>query len=160
MRLHLAQVAVVADVVADAVLLHVLPFHGPASFPLGYLKCFQNGTGILFAAAKVVNLGHPGGFPEFEHKMRDVMGMNVVAHLLALVAVDFVFASFQVALDEVTQEPMELDSRVIGTGQATAAQTARGHPKVMTVFLHHNVGGHFGGTEEGMRALVDGRFRT
>ena len=55
-RLHLAQVAVVADVVADAVLVDVA--YSICLRPVNcstICECFEDGAGILLAAAEVVD---------------------------------------------------------------------------------------------------------
>ncbi len=83
------------------------------------------------------------------------MRVNVVAHLLALVAEDGVLALFQVALDEVAQEPVKLDPRVIGSRQASAAQRAGRHTEIASVLLHHDVGGNLRRPEKRVLALVD-----
>ena len=60
------------------------------------------------------------------HEPRHVEGVDVVAHLLALVAEDPVLAPLEVAFDEVAQEPVELDAGVVRPGQAAAAQAQVG----------------------------------
>jgi hypothetical protein len=82
--------------------------------------------------------------------------VDVVAHLLALVAEDPVLAALEVALDQVAEEAVELDAGVVGPGQAAAAQAAGGHPEIAAVLLDHHVGGELGGAEERMLRLVDG----
>ena len=74
--------------------------------------------------------------------------MDVVAHLLAFVAVDLVFAAFHVALDQIAEEAVQFHAGMVGTGQAAAAQAAGGHVEVAAVFLHHDVAGDLGGPEE------------
>ena len=82
--------------------------------------------------------------------------MDVVAHLLALVAEDLVFAAFEVALHQVAEKAVQLDAGVVRAGQAAAAQAAGRHAEVAAVFLHHHVGGDLGGAEERVLGLVDG----
>ena len=89
-----------------------------------------------------------------------VLGVDVVAHLLALVAEDRVLAPFQVAFHQVAEETVQFDAGMVRAGQAAAAQAAGRHAEVAAVFLHHDVGRHLGGAEQGVLGLVDGeRFR-
>lgn len=64
-----------------------------------------------------------------------VLGVNVVADLLALVTVDTILLPFNVALDEVAEKAVQLDARVIGTGQAATTEAARRHREVASVLL-------------------------
>ncbi len=84
--------------------------------------------------------------------------MDVVPHLLALITVNFVFAPFHVALDQITQEAVQLDAGMVGAGEAAAAQAAGGHVEIAAVFLNQDVGGQFGRAQQGMRALIDGEI--
>ena len=81
--------------------------------------------------------------------------MDVVAHLLALVAEDLVFAPFDVALHQVAEEAVQLDAGVIRAGEAAAAQAAGGHAEIAAVLLHHDVAGDLRRAEERVLALVD-----
>src|SRR5579883_1470288 len=51
MRLHLPQIAVIADVIADSVLLQVAPLHRTAGDLFGHLERFENRAGVVLAAA-------------------------------------------------------------------------------------------------------------
>ncbi len=158
-RLHLTQIAVVADVVADAVLVHVAPVHGAARWRFPTIaKGFQNRTGVALAAAQVVDFGHARRLPEFEHEARHVLRVDVVAHLLALVTENLVLAALHVALDQVTQKTVQFHAGMVGPGEATAAQAAGRHVEIAAVFLHHHVAGHLGGAEERVLALIDGEI--
>src|ERR1035438_10275948 len=82
--------------------------------------------------------------------------MDVIPHLLAFVSEDFVFPLLDIAANQITQETVKLNSRMIGPGKAPSAQAARGHTEVTPIFLHHNVRGHFGCAEQRMLRLLDG----
>src|SRR5215510_16309923 len=68
MRFHLAQVAVVTNVVADAVLIHITPLHGVSRDMRRHLEGFQNRTGIILPATQIVYLGHPRRLPKLVHE--------------------------------------------------------------------------------------------
>ena len=59
------------------------------------------------------------------NEARDVVRMNVVADLLALVAEDAVKAALDVAFDQVTQKPMKLDAAMVRTGETSATEDSR-----------------------------------
>lgn len=152
---HFSEVAVVADVVAYAVLVHIgedLFFSGEG---FGDLKGFEDGAGVLFSTAEIVDLGDSRGFAKFPHEAGHILAVDVVAHLLALVAENLVFAAFEIAFHEVAEESVELDAGVVRAGEAAAAQTAGGHVEIASVFLHHDIRRDFGGAEEGVLRLVD-----
>ena len=155
-RLHFPQVAVVADVVADAVLIDVGVLLFLAGEFLGDRKGLEDGAAVIFASTEVVDLGHARCLDKGGHEAGDVEGVDVVADLFPLVAEDAVFLPLEVALHKVAEEAMELDSGVVGPGEAAATQAAGGHVEVAAVFLSNDVGGDLGGTEEGVLALVDG----
>ena len=152
---HFPEVAVVADVVADAVLVHIgegLFFSGER---FGDLEGFEDGAGVLFSTAEVVDFGDARGFAEFPHEAGHILAVDVVTHLLAFVAVDLVFAAFEIAFHEVAKEAVEFHAGVVRAGEAATAQTAGGHVEIATVFLHHDIRRNFGGAEEGVFRLVD-----
>ncbi len=65
--------------------------------------------------------------------------MDIIADLLALVAVNLVFAAFKVALHEVAEEAVQFHAGMIRTGQAPAAQATGGQAEVASIFLHHHI---------------------
>ena len=152
---HFAEVAVVANVVAEAVFGDVSVNLFFAAEFCGEGESFQYRTGVTFPAAHIVNFTHAGGCEELFDESADVEGMDVVADLLARVAENFVFAAFKVAFDEVAEEAVEFDATVVGAGEAAAAEAAGGHGEIASVFLHHDIGGDFGGPEERVFGLIN-----
>ena len=152
---HFPEVAVVADVVADAVLVHI----GENLFLSGEGFCdlegFEDRAGVLFSTAEVVDFGDARGFAEFPHEAGHILAVDVVAHLLAFVAENLVFAAFEIAFHEVAEEAVEFHAGVVRAGEAAATQTAGGHVEIASVFLHHDISRNFGGSEEGVFRLVD-----
>src|SRR5262245_53071937 len=86
--------------------------------------------------------------------------MDIIADLLALVTIHLIKTAFDVALDQVTQEAVQLYATVVWSRETPAAQATGVHTKVAAVFLHHHIGGNFRGTKEAMFALVDGAVLT
>src|ERR1035441_10461811 len=83
--------------------------------------------------------------------------MDIVADLLAFIAVNLVFAAFEIALNQVAEEAMQLDSGMVRAGQTTAAQTTGRQAEIPAILLHHDVAGDFGSAEKGVLGLVDGK---
>lgn len=155
MGFHLGEVADVADVIAFAVFIEILVVHLLSADGGDAIEGFKDGDAVGSAAADVVNLATTGGLGELMHEADDIEGVDVVPDLFALVSEDLVLSSRDVALDEVAEESVEFDSAVVGAGEASAAQAAGFHAEVASIFLNHDIGGNFGGTEEAVLALID-----
>jgi len=54
-----------------------------------HFKRFEDGTGIILAAAQIIDFAAARSLVKLEHETGHVRGMDVVADLLALVAVKF-----------------------------------------------------------------------
>jgi hypothetical protein len=126
MVLHLAEIAIVADMITAPVFIDVGVAHRLAADFFQERKCFEDGAGIVFAATEVVDLRDARSLEKGVHEPGDVLRMNIVTYLLALATEDPVFLAFEVALDEVTEEAVQLHAAMIGPGQASAAQAASG----------------------------------
>jgi hypothetical protein len=122
------------------------------------LEGFQDGDAVGAPAAKVVHLTDARLFGEGLNEARHVVGMDVIPHLLALIAVDFVQPLLDIALDQVAQKAVQLDATMVRAGQTAAAQATRLQAEVAPVLLHHDISGDFGDAEQAVRALVDGEL--
>ena len=78
----------VADVIALAVFVHVMPIEFAAGELLDARDGFEHGDAVLAAAAHVVDLAGAGIDGEFLDGADNIVAVNVVAHLLAFVAED------------------------------------------------------------------------
>src|SRR4051812_1493928 len=125
MRPHLGQVADVADMVADAVLLDVVELHGTTAQRFHSLEGLEDGAAISSAAADVVDLGDSRAARERMDEPRDIERMDVVAHLLALVAEHGIAAAIDMVLNQVAQKAMELHAAVVRAREAPPSETAR-----------------------------------
>ena len=155
MGAQFAEVAVVADVVAGAGLVDVGVDLGLACKFFSDLEGLEDGGAVGFAAAEMVDFAGARGRDEGGHEAGDVEGVDIVADLFSFVAEDAVFAALKIAFHEVAEETVEFDARVVGAGEAVAAEGAGGEIKVAAVFLDHHVGSDFAGTEERVFRLVD-----
>src|SRR5450631_1382517 len=116
MAADLMEVGIVANVVADSVLLHIAVNLGLSRKLLDELECLQDRRAVGSSASQVVHFSSPWRLDERCHEPRDVERMDIVPNLFALVAEDFVFALLKVAFDEVAEEPVQLYSGVVGSG--------------------------------------------
>jgi len=153
---HFPQIGVIADVIAGAVLVDVGMHLRLTREFFHDLEGFENGGAVRLAAAEIVDFASARRFDEGGHEARDVEGMDVVAYLFSFVAEDAVFLPLEIAFHEVGEEAMELNAGVVGARKATAAQRASGQVEITAILLHHHIGGHFRGAEEGMLGLIDG----
>src|ERR1043166_6245286 len=62
--LHFSKVAVIANVVADSILIDVPPLHLFAGDVFSLQESLENGTGVGFAAAEIVDFGDARSLPE------------------------------------------------------------------------------------------------
>src|SRR5262245_40614520 len=113
--------------VAFAVLVDIFEYLFLAADGGGHLESFQDADAVVPPAAQIVSLAQSWGFPEFLDEAGDIVGVDIVADLLSLVAEDSVEASLDVAADQVAQKTVQLDAAVVGTGQAAATQAAGLH---------------------------------
>ena len=88
MRLHFGQIADVTDVIALAISVDVLPDHLLAGHLFGESERLKDGTTVATTSTEVVNLTATRRFDEAFDEAHDISGMNVVADLLAFVAVN------------------------------------------------------------------------
>src|SRR5665213_2657166 len=81
--------------------------------------------------------------------------MNVVPNLLSLIAEDSIGLTTESRLDEIRQESMQLDTTVLGSGQATASKDTDLEPEISPIFLRHDVGSHLRRTENRMHTAIN-----
>src|SRR5215472_8623371 len=138
------RVADVGDVIAETTGLH--EFHGEslAREVLVARDRLEDRDAVRATAAEVVHGGRSRRLVEFEKRRADVVRVEVVTDLLALVAVDAIDAAFLDGPGEVSEEAMKLCRGVIGPREASATEAHRGHAKVSPVLLDHDVGGQLG----------------
>src|ERR1039458_3892640 len=145
---YFAQVTVIANVVPYPVFRTVRPFHRATSGCLAQRKGFQDGTRIGLSSAEVIHLRYTRSLPEFKHESRDVLGVDIIPHLLTFVTADAIRTTLDIASNEITQESVQFDARVVRPSQATSAQTTGRHIKIAAVLLHQNIPSQLRGAEE------------
>ena len=153
---HLAEIRIIADVVPGTVLIKVRVNLGLTRKFLCDFKGFEDGGAVRFAAAQIIDLARAWISNEGRHKTGDVKRVNVIAHLFTLITKHAIFAALEIAFYQIRKKPVEFDSRMIWSGEAAAAQSASGHIKIASVFLHHHISRNLGGAKEGVLRLVDG----
>ena len=104
MAAHFAKIAVVADVIADAIFVDVYVLLWFACEGLGDFESFKDRAAVIFHAAEVVHFCDSRCCNELFHESSHVFAVNVVANLFAFIAKDTVLAAFQVALYQIAKE--------------------------------------------------------
>src|SRR4030095_2458707 len=120
------EVADVGDVIAEPTGLYV--FHGEslAGEVLAALDRLEDRDAVGATAAEIVDGGRSRRLVELQNRRADVVRVEVVTDLLALVAVDAVDAAFLDGAGEVGEEAMKLRGGVIGPRQASATEAHGG----------------------------------
>jgi len=134
-RLEFAKVGNVADMIAFAIFVDISPGEFFSSQLLDFGNCFEHGDAVFAAAAHVVDLAGAGVGSESLDSTDNVVAMNIVANLLALVAEDGVLEPGHGRFDEIRKKAVQLDAGVRRAGEAAAAENADVHFEVAAVFL-------------------------
>src|SRR4030081_947946 len=95
--------------VSFPVLIEIFVRHFDSGYFLNQREGLKNRNRILPAAPNIINFSPARLLNELMHELHNIIGMNVVPHLFAAVAKDPVFSVFEIASDEVTEEPVEFD---------------------------------------------------
>ncbi len=74
-----------------------------------------------------------------------VMGVDVIAHLLAFISVNPILPARHGAFHEVGQKSVKLGSRMGWSGQTSSAEYTRFHAEIPAIFLDHDIRGDFRG---------------
>ena len=137
--------------VADPGALRQRPVELAAGDLLAQLDRLEHRAARAAPTAHVVDGAGPRRTVEGDACLGEVGAADVVAHLLALVAVDRVRGARDRRLHQVGEEPVELGAGVDGAGDAAAAQAARGHVEIAPVLLGQEIGGGLRDSEERVR---------
>ena len=107
--------------VAAPRLVDVLALECAAEQILEPFDGLQHGDAVAAAAAQVVDGTGNGSLAERHDRRTDVVRVNVVANLLALVAEDAIGAPFADRARDVREEAVQLGPRVMRSGETAAA---------------------------------------
>src|SRR4029077_12859604 len=107
------------------------------------IKRLQNRYRIFSATAQIVNLADPRLADKFTYEAHHIERMDVISNLFPFVAKDLIGFSFQIALDQVTEEPVQFDAGVVWSRYTATAETTGGHLEVAAILLDHHVRCHF-----------------
>jgi len=143
MGLEFGEIGDVADVVADAVLLDIVPVEFLARELFGAFDGFDHGDTVSAAATHVVDLPGAGTSGKLFDSANYVVAVNVVADLFSFVAEDGVAPARESLLDEIGEEAVELDAGVGRPGETAAAENADVHLEIAAVFLGDEISSSF-----------------
>src|SRR4051794_23696597 len=154
-RAELVEIGDPPTVIADPRLVRELPLELAAGNPLADLDPLEHRAAVVPPAADVVDRGCLGARVKAQEGLDQVGGVEVVAHLLSLVAEDRVRRTGGGALHEVGKEAMQLRPRMVRPREAPGAKADRRHAEVAPVFLNQQIGCGLGGSEQGVQRRVD-----
>ena len=155
MRLEFPHVADPPDVVADAVVFHVGPFQFLAADAFALVDRFEHGAVRVAAAAGIVDFARARLLKKLPEHFHQVVAVDVVAHLFALVAKDSIGRSFHGATHQIGKKTMQFGARMRRAGETAAAKTYRLHAEIISVFLNQHISGDFACAEKRMFRLVN-----
>lgn len=110
-RIVIAKLLGVADpsnVVPSAIALYILPFELVARNALAQIDCLKHGSVAHPAAADIVHFLGPRSSKVGIKTVDEVGGMDVIADLLALVAINLIRSVGRYAAHEISEEAMQL----------------------------------------------------
>ena len=106
----LGEITVIADMITDAIFIKILIIHRLTTAALSQLERLEDAATVFFSTADVVDLARARRFDKAVDESSDIFAMDVVPYLFAFVAKHFVLATFQVALDQIAEETVQLDA--------------------------------------------------
>src|SRR5262249_32634732 len=111
---------------------------------------FKDREAILPATAEIIDLATTRVTEEVQQHVGHIAGMHLVPDLLPLVAEDRVGPTSDGTHDNIGQIAVELDCRMLRTGQAPPTKDADRHLEVAPKLLAQHISRHLGGAEERM----------
>src|SRR5713101_8331222 len=100
MRSDLREIRNIADMISDPIRVVIRVAQRKAHL-IQQVDGLEDRNAVRPSTAQIVNFATTGIAEEFQKNRRDVVAMNLVAHLLALVSVDSVFAPAHGAMDDI-----------------------------------------------------------
>ena len=85
-RAEFGEIRNVADVVALAIFIDVIPVHFLAGHLFNFGDGFQHGNAVLTASTKVIDFARPRMRRKVFYRANYIVTVNIVAHLFTLVA--------------------------------------------------------------------------
>ena len=155
MRLKFPHIADPPDVIADAIVLLVVPGEFAAADFFTERNRFEHRAIAKAATAHVVNFRDARLIDEGGKRFDQIEAVNVIAHLFALVTKDAIGPADDAAFHQVGKKAVQLRAGVRRASQTAAAETRRRHSKIAAVFLHQNIGRDFRGAKQRMLRLID-----
>ena len=148
MGFKFADVADPPDMVPDPVVVAVVIRQFLSRDFLAKTYGFEDGAVRIPRTASIVNFSRARGLIEMPEHIDEIIGVNVVPHLLPHVPMDRILIPGYRAFHEVSKKSMELCSTVTRTGQASSPEGSGFQTIIFSVFLHENVGRDLAGPKQ------------
>ena len=147
MRPEFGQIRYIAYMVTDPVLLLIFIVY-VKSHVRQHVNRFEDGEAILSATSEVIDLTTAGLAKEVQKQVRYIAGVDLVPHLLPLVAKDRIGPAGDSTHDNIGEIAMQFDRGVLWTGETTTAKDADRHLEVPPKLLAHHVSRNLRGPEK------------
>src|SRR5258708_20048945 len=155
MFFELAHVADPPDMVPYPVVLTVNIVHFFLCDLFAKGNRFQHRAIGVSTSAGVIDLSGTRILVKFPEHIHQIIAMNIIPQLFALVAEDSILISGDRAFHQIRKEAMQFGAGMIGTRETASPENAGLHPEVPPIFLYEDIGSHFGSTEQGMFRMID-----
>ncbi len=143
MRAEFGEIRNVADVVALAVFIDVVPVQFFAGHLFNFSDGFEHGNAVRAASAKVIDFARPRVHGKLFYSANYVVTVNIVAHLFTLVAKYRIRCATERYLYQIRQKTVQFDTGMRRAREAATAEHAHLHTEIAAIFLCHQVGGSF-----------------
>src|SRR3989339_1248573 len=153
--LELPDVTDVPDVIANPISVLVGDIHLSGANLLAKLNRFDHGTIAMATASCVIDFARPWLASKMPEHAHEIEGMDIVAHLFALVAEYPILLAGKGTSHEIGKKAMEHRSRVPWTSQTATPEDPGSQPEIAPVFLHKEICRCLGRAKERMLALID-----
>jgi len=134
MSLHFSDIRYITDMISASIFVAVRMVQWVASVS-ERLDGFEHRQTVLPSAPEIVNLSGPGPLKELQEKTGNIVCVDLVSDLLAVVSVYRVRLPQDGAAYDVGQVSMKLDSRMLRAGKAATPKNTHRHLKVAPVLL-------------------------
>src|SRR5208283_767519 len=124
--------------ITNPALLAKIIIQAEAHFPQA-LDRFENREAVSAAPAQVINFSRPRRAVKFEEYRYDIVAVDLIADLLALVTKDRIVNPLDGAHNYICQIAMQFDCGMLRSGQAAAAKDSDWHIEITAKFLAKHV---------------------
>src|ERR1700730_2235246 len=147
MALETADVAYVPDVIPLPVLFNVFPVQSFAADFLTEIDRFKHRAVAEPTSSHVIYFPASRPLKKTIEGLNQVCAVDIVSHLLGLIAEHLVPGACDSASHQVSQETMKLRPRMVGPRQTPTTKASGAHSEIAAVFLNQQICGSLRGSK-------------